>query len=65
MEVNVKVKVQTNDMLAIYQGDSRVTIHPLKIHPLKFREFIQDLELAKRRATELKPEKIRFDELSY
>ena len=60
MEVNVKVKVQTNDMLAIYQGDSRVTIHPLK-----FREFIQDLELAKRRATELKPEKIRFDELSY
>ena len=40
--------------------DSTVTIHPLKM-----RGSIQDLELAKRRATQLKPEKIRIDELSY
>ena len=60
MEGKVKVKVQTNGMIAIRQGDSIVTIHPLKMH-----RFIQDLGLAKRRATQLKPEKIRIDELSY
>ena len=47
-------------MIAIHQGDSTVMIHPLKM-----RGFIQDLELAKRRATQLKPEKIRIGELSY
>ena len=59
MERNIKVKVQTNGMIAIHQGDSTVTIHPLKM-----RGFIQDLELEKRRATQLKPEKTRIDELS-
>ena len=47
-------------MIAIHQGDSTVMIHPLKM-----RGFIQDLGLAKRRATQLKPEKIRIGELSY
>ena len=47
-------------MIAIHQEDSTVTIHPLKI-----RRFMQDLRLAKGRATHLKPEKIRIDELSY
>ena len=60
MESNIKVKVQTNGMMAIHQGDSTLTIHPIKM-----RGFIQDLGLAKRRATQLKPEKIRSDELSY
>ena len=60
MEDNIKEKVQTKGMIAIHQGDSTVTIHPLKM-----REFVQDLGLAKRRATQLKPEKIRIDELSY
>ena len=54
------MKVQTNVVITIHQGDSTVTIHPPKM-----RGFIQDLELAKHRATELKPEKIRIDELSY
>ena len=58
MEGNIKVKVQTNGMTAIYQGDSTVMIHPLKM-----LGFIQDLGLAKCRATQLKPEKIRIDEL--
>ena len=60
MEGNINVKVQTNGMIAIHPGDSTVMIHPLKM-----RGFIQDLSLAKRRATQLKPEKIRIDELSY
>ena len=47
-------------MIAIHQGDSTVMIHPLKM-----RRFIQDLGLAKHRATQLKPEKIRIDEFSY
>ena len=46
--------------MAINQGDSTVTIHPLKM-----RGFIEDSGLAKRRTTQLKPEKIRIDELSY
>ena len=50
MEGNVKVKVQTNGMITIHQGDSAVTIHPLKM-----RGFMQDLGLVKRRATQLKP----------
>ena len=33
-------------------------------HPLKTHGFIQDLRFAKRRATQLKPEKIRIDKLS-
>ena len=57
MEGNIKVKVQTNGMIAIHQGDSTVTIHPLMMGG-----FIQDLELAKCRATQLKlsyqPEKL-------
>ena len=60
MEGNIKVKAQTNGMIAIHQGDSTVTIHPLKI-----RRFIKDLGLAKRRASQLRPEKIRIDEFSY
>ena len=60
MEGNTKVKVQTNVKIAIHQGDSTVTIHLLKT-----RGFIQNLELAKRRATQLKPEKIQTDELSH
>ena len=60
MDGNIKMKVQTNGMIAIHHGDSTKTIHPLNL-----RGFIQDLELAKRRATQLKPEKIRIDELSY
>ena len=60
MEGNIKVKVQTNGVIAIHEGHSTVTIHPLKM-----RGFIQDLELAKRRATQLEPEKIRIGELSY
>ena len=59
MEGNIKVKVQINAMIAIYQEDSTVTIHALKM-----RGFIQDLGLTKCRATQLKPEKIRIDELS-
>ena len=47
-------------MIAIYQGGSTVTINPLKIYG-----FRSDLELTKRRATQLKPNKIRIDELSY
>ena len=47
-------------MIVIHQRDSTVTIHPLKM-----RGFMQDLGLAKRRATQIKPEKIRIDELSY
>ena len=54
------MKVQTNVKIAIHQGDSTVTIHPLKT-----RGFIQNLELAKRRATQLKPEKIQTYELSH
>ena len=38
MEGNIKVKVQTNDVIVIHQGDSTMTIHPLKM-----RGFIQDL----------------------
>ena len=60
MKGNVKAKVQTNGMIAIHQGDFTVTIHPLKM-----RAFIQDLGLAKHRATQLKPEKIRIDKLFY
>ena len=45
-------------MITIHQGYSTVTIHPLKM-----RGFIQDQRLARRRATQLKPEKIRIDEL--
>ena len=60
MEGNIKVKVQTNGMTVIHQGNSTVTKHPLKM-----RRFIQDLGLAKRRATQLKLEKIRIEELSY
>ena len=37
----------------------------MAIHPLKMCGFIQDLGLAKPNATQLKPEKIRIDELSY
>ena len=51
MEGNVKVKVQTNGMITIHQGDSAVTIHPLKMRG----GFMQDLGLVKRRATQLKP----------
>ena len=54
------MKIQTNGMIAIHQGNSTV-----KIHPLKMRGFIQDLGLAKRRAAQLKSEKIRIDEVSY
>ena len=50
MEGNVKVKVQTNGMITMHQGDSAVTIHPLKM-----RGFMPDLGLVKRRATQLKP----------
>ena len=60
MKGNIKVKVKTNSMIAIHQGDLTVTIRPVKMC-----RFIQDLGLAKRRATQLKPEKIRIDELSY
>ena len=60
MEGHIKVKVETNGVIAIHQGDSTVTNHPLKM-----RGFIQELGLAKRRAMHLKPEKIRIDELSY
>ena len=59
MEGNIKVKVQNNGMIAIHQGDSAVTIHPLKMC-----RFIQNFGLESRRATQLKPEKIRTDELS-
>ena len=53
------MKVQTNSMIAIHQRDSTVATHPLKIH-----RFIQDLGFAKRRATQLKQEKIPIDGLS-
>ena len=53
MEGNIKVKVQTNGIITIHQEDSTVTIHPLKMCG-----FIHDLGLAKRRATQLKPENI-------
>ena len=46
-------------MITIHQGDFTVTIYLLKM-----RRFIQELGLAKRRAAQLKPEKIRIDELS-
>ena len=54
MEGNIKVKVQTNGMIAIHQGDSTVTIHPLNMDGFK-----------KRRAAQLQSEKIRINELSY
>ena len=57
---NIKVKIQTNIMISIQQGDSTV-----RIHPLKMRGFIQDLGLANAGAMQLKPEKIWIDELSY
>ena len=60
MEGNIKVKVQTNVVIAIHLGDSTVTINPLKM-----RRFIQDLGLAKRKATQLKLEKIQIDKFSY
>ena len=60
MEGKIKVKVQTNRVIAIHQGNPTVNIHPLKMH-----RFMQDLGLAKRRATQLKPEKFRIHELSY
>ena len=60
MEGNIKVKVQTNIVIAIHQRDSTVTIHHLKMNG-----FLQDLGLAKCRATQLKPEKVQIDELSY
>ena len=56
MEGNIKVKVQ---IIAIHKRDSTMTFHPLKMSG-----FIQDLGLVKKRATQLKPEKIRIDELS-
>ena len=59
MEGNIKVKIQTSDMIAIHQGDFTVTIHTQRMCG-----FIQELALAKRRDTQLKPEKIRTDELS-
>ena len=59
MEDNIKVKVQSNDMIAIHQ---EVSIRA--IHPLIMCRFIQDLGLAKRRASQLKPQQIRIDELS-
>ena len=37
----------------------------MTIHPLKMRGFMQDLGLAKCRAMQLKPEKVRIGELSY
>ena len=37
----------------------------MTIHPLKMHGFIQDLELAKYRAMQLKSEKFWIDELSY
>ena len=60
MEGNIKVKVQTNGMNTIYQRNSTVMIHPLKMPGFK-----QDLVLAKCRATQLKSEKIQIDKLSY
>ena len=54
------MKVKTNGVIAIHQRDSTVTIHPLKMNG-----FMQSLGLAKLRATQLKPEKTRIDELSY
>ena len=67
MEGNIKVKVQTNGMIVIHQANSVVVIHHLDCadSPSRLRGFIQDLGLAKRRATQLKPEKFRIDELSY
>ena len=59
MKGNIKVKVQNSGMNAIHQRDFTVTIHPLKM-----RGNIQDLGLAKRRVTQLKPEKIQIDDLS-
>ena len=60
MEGNIKVEVQTNGVIAIHHGDSTVTIHPLKMHG-----FMQELGLAKCRATHLKTGKFRIEELSY
>ena len=60
MEGHIKVKVQAKDMIVIHQGDSSMTTHPLKMC-----RFMQELGLPKHRATQLKPEKIRIDELSY
>ena len=37
----------------------------MTIYPLKMRGFIQDLGLVKRRVTQLKPDKIRTDELFF
>ena len=37
----------------------------MTIHLLKMHRFIQEFRLAKGRAMQLKPEKIRIDELSY
>ena len=53
------MKAQTIGMIAIHQEGSTVTIHRLKMCGL-----LLGLALVKRRATQLKPEKIRIDELS-
>ena len=50
------MKVQTNRMIAIHQGDPTVTIHPLSM-----LGFIQDLGLAKHSATQLKSDKTRIE----
>ena len=60
MEGNIKVKVQSNGMTAIHQGDYAETIYPLKM-----RGFIRGLGLAKRKATQLNPGKILIYELRY
>ena len=59
MEGNIKMKVQTNGIIAIQQGYPTVTIYPLNM-----RGFILVIH-TKCRTTQLKQEKIRIHELSY
>ena len=64
-ESNIKVKVILKWKFKPiawlpFKGDSTMTIYPLKIYG-----FRPDFGLTKRRATQLKPNKICIDELSY
>lgn len=60
MEGNIKTKIQTNSMIANHQRYSTVTIYTLNM-----RGVMQYLGLVKGRATQLKPGKIRIDDISY
>ena len=56
----IRVKVQMNGKIALHQGKATVNLNPKKM-----QSFIQDLRIAKRRATRFTPEKFKIDEVNY